>query len=318
MLSAIHGRFCSIAAIAAMLACTLDIDPARAENPWGAEYFPNVVLTTQDGTRVRLYDDLLKGKSVAVNVIFTECRDACPLETAKLRELQRILSDRVGKDIFFYSISIDPTHDTPDVLKAYAKKFDVGPGWQFLTGTPEDIKLVTKKLGLSGARDTATREGHSATLMVGNEPTGQWMKNSSTDNPRFLAATLATFFGWKDTQSRRNYTEARPLEISNGQFLFQNGCSACHTIGEGDKIGPDLLGITERRQRDWLMKYILVPDEMIATGDPVATALLKKYKDVRMPNLGLARDEVADVLTYVEERSSLLRKKARTVAPLQP
>src|SRR5262245_20138281 len=95
---------------------------ALAANPWGASYFPNVPLITQDGTPVRFYDDLLKGKAVAINLIYTSCKDECPLETARLVQVQRLLGDHVGKDIFFYSISIDPKRDTPAVLKAYAEK----------------------------------------------------------------------------------------------------------------------------------------------------------------------------------------------------
>ena len=109
-----------------------------------------VVDTTpqQDGKLVHFYDDLLKGKAVAVNLIYTRCTASCPLETAKLAQVQRLLGARVGKDVFFYSISIDPTHDTPLVLKAYAQKFHAGPGWLFLTGKEEDIRLVGRKLGL--------------------------------------------------------------------------------------------------------------------------------------------------------------------------
>src|SRR5256886_13560217 len=77
--------------------------PASADNRWGADYFPNVPLVTQDGATVRLYDDLLKGKSVAINVIYTSCKDECPLETARLAQLQRLLGERMGKEIFFYS-----------------------------------------------------------------------------------------------------------------------------------------------------------------------------------------------------------------------
>src|SRR5215467_13370433 len=80
---------------------------------WGPDYFPNVPLTTQDGDTVRFYDDLLKGKAVAINLMYTSCKDECPLETARLVQLQRVLGDRVGKDLFLYSISIDPRHDTP-------------------------------------------------------------------------------------------------------------------------------------------------------------------------------------------------------------
>jgi protein SCO1 len=301
----------SMAVIGAVLVNLFACAHAAAANPWGADYFPNVPLTTQDGTTVRFYDDLLKGKSVAINVIFTQCTDVCPLETAKMRELQKILGDRMGKDIFFYSISTDPKHDTPEVLKAYAEKFNAGPGWLFLTGKPEDIKLITRKMGLSGTQDTGVREGHSARLMVGNEPTGQWMKNSATDNPRFLAATLETFLGWKSEQPAKSYAEARPIRADNGQAVFQNGCSSCHTIGQGDKIGPDLAGVNERRARDWLTRYILVPNEVLAAGDPIATALFDKYKKIPMPNLGLARDEVADVLAYVEAQSGLVRKTAK-------
>jgi protein SCO1 len=307
-----HKVWTSILAAGATLACILDIGPAFAGNRWGADYFPNVELITHEGKTVRFYDDLLKGKSVAINVIFTSCPDVCPVETAKLRELQKILGERVGNDIFFYSISTDPIRDTPPVLKAYAEKFNVGPGWLFLTGKAEDIALVTKKLGLLVGRDTGPRENHSSSLMIGKEPTGQWMKNSATDNPRFLAATMETFLGWTAVQPQKAYTEARPIKISNGQFLFQNGCSACHTIGKGDKVGPDLLGVTERRDREWLTRYILVPDEMLAANDPIATTLFKKYKEIRMPNLGLARDEVAELLAYVEASTANLRKRSDT------
>jgi protein SCO1 len=122
---------------------------ARAANAWGADYFPNSLLTTQDGQVVHFYDDVLKGKNVAINLIYTRCTASCPLETAKLAQVQRLMKDRIGKDIFFYSISIDPKHDTPEVLKAYSKKFHAGPGWTFLTGSKEDIREISKKLGLS-------------------------------------------------------------------------------------------------------------------------------------------------------------------------
>jgi protein SCO1/2 len=299
------------AALLTGAAALIESGPALGDNRWGANYFPNVELTTQDGKTVRLYDDLLKGKSVAINVIFTECTDVCPLETATLAQLKRHLGDRVGKEIFFYSISIDPKRDTPPVLKAYAEKFGAGgPGWLFLTGKPEDIQLVTKKLGLSRTRDAATRDGHGSILMVGNEATGQWMKNSALDNPGFLAARIGVFFGWKDLQPQESYAEARPLPSDAGRYLFQSRCSSCHTVGQGDKIGPDLADVTARRERAWLTRYIQVPDKVLAEGDPVATALFKKYKDVRMPNLRLGQDDVTVVLSYLDTQSKLLRAKA--------
>src|SRR5437899_10436998 len=116
----------------------LSIGVAVAGTPWGADYFPNVPLITQDGTTVHFYDDLLKGKKVAINLIYTSCKDECPLETARLVQLQQLLSDRVGKDVFFYSITIDPQQDTPAVLKPYAEKFGVGPRCLFRIGKEDD------------------------------------------------------------------------------------------------------------------------------------------------------------------------------------
>jgi protein SCO1 len=304
--------------LTAALALLLAAGGAAAQARWGADYFPNVELVTHEGKTVRFYDDLLKGKSVAINVIFTECGDTCPLQTAKMRELQRVLGERVGRDIFFYSISIDTQRDTPAVLKAYAEKFGIGPGWLFLTGKDENVKAALRKLGLASGKDPASLEAHRTSLMVGNEPSGQWMRNSSLDNPRFLAATLETFLGWSAAPSRPAYVQAKPIDITHGQFVFQNGCASCHTIGGGDKIGPDLLGVTQRRPRDWLTRFILVPNELIAAGDPVATALFHQYKRVPMPNLGLARDEVDDVLAYLDQRAAAHDTKAKAAAASRP
>src|SRR5712664_1293479 len=118
------------AAVLAAGPVLLDSATAAAGGPWAAEYFPNVPLTTQDGTVVHFYDDLLKGNAVVINLIYTRCSASCPLETAKLVQVQRLLGDRVGRDVFLYSISIDPKHDTPEVLKAYAERFHLGPGWR--------------------------------------------------------------------------------------------------------------------------------------------------------------------------------------------
>ena len=273
---------------------------------WGADYFPNTVLTTQDGKKVRFYDDLLKGKSVAVNVIYTSCTDECPLETARMAEVQRLLGDRMGKDIFFYSISIDPEHDTPQVLKEYAKKFGVGPGWQFLTGNKEEIKLLTKKLGLSRTSDAFNKDGHASSLMLGIEPSGQWMRNSAVDNPRFLAATISNFNGWSNPLAASDYAQAKPLVINRAQLTFESKCASCHAIGGGDKIGPALRGVTERRDPAWLARYIREPDKMLAEGDPTAVMLFAKHKQVIMPNLGLDEEDVTLMIAFLKAQDRVL------------
>jgi protein SCO1/2 len=286
-------RTAAVAALAAAMLAT----PAAASRT-AAERFPNVPLVTQDGKTVRFYDDLIKGKpAVAINVIFTECTEVCPLETANLAALSRALGERFGRDIQFYSISIDPKRDTPRVLKEYAAKFDAK--WLFLTGRPEDIQLLTKRIGLVRSRDAAASSHHAAQLLVGSEATNQWSRHSAVDNPEFLAARMGTFLGWRDSAPQRSYAEARPLSVDDGQRLFQSRCSACHSIGKGDAIGPDLAGVSARRERAWLTRYVQAPDAMLAAGDPVATGLFQKYRQVRMPNLKLSTSEAGAIVSYL-------------------
>jgi protein SCO1/2 len=100
------------------------------------------------------------------------------------------------------------------------------------------------------------------------------------------------------------------MEPEGGQRIFQSKCSVCHTLGQGDKLGPDLLGVTARRERAWLTRYIQAPDEMLAAGDPTAAALFKQYKQMPMPNLRLGASEVSAVISYLEARQAAVPKPA--------
>ena len=285
-----------------------------ADNPrWGAGYFPNVVLTTQDGVPVRFYDDLVKGKIVAISLIYTTCKYACPLETARLAQVAKLLGDRMGRDVFFYSITIDPEHDTPQVLKEYAEKFHAGPGWTFLTGKPADIELISKKLGLYSEPNPRNPDGHTPMLLVGNEATGQWMRNSATDNAKFLARTIGDWLNSFQTAKRSapSYATVPAMALDRGEYTFRNHCAACHTIGRGDLVGPDLRGVTAKRDRQWLSRFITVPDQVLASGDPTARALAAKYKQVLMPNLGLGSADAEVLIDYLKKQSA-----AATDAPV--
>jgi protein SCO1/2 len=277
-----------------------------------------VSLTTQDGATVHFYDDLIKGKIVVIELIYTHCIDACPLETARLAQVQKLLGDRVGKDIFFYSITIDPKQDTPEVLKAYAEKFHAGPGWLFLTGNKDDIDLISKKLGLYSPPNPRNRDGHIPAVLLGNETTGQWIRNSATDNPRFLAVMIGDWLNsWRNNSAKetKSYADAPKLDLGDkGQYVFKTHCAACHTIGRGDTIGPDLLGVTSIRDRAWLRRYIATPEKLLADKDPIAVALFEKYKQVNMPNLRLADVDVNAVISFMEARTAASRPSDRPAA----
>ncbi len=319
-----RSRILGLAATAAFILAIIyfQVTPvARAldNSRYGANYFPNVELTTQDGQKVHFYDDVLKGKTVAIDLIYTHCVDSCPLETARLVQVQKLLGDHMGKDVFFYSITIDPKRDTPEVLKAYMEKFHVGPGWTFLTGKKEDIDLISKKIGLYSDPDPNNRDGHTPGLLIGNEPTGQWMRNGAADNPSFLSNLLLNWMGnWKEStqQAKVNYADAKPLDLDRGRYMFGRHCAACHTIGHGDKIGPDLLGVTNVRDREWLARFIATPDLVLAQKDPIATALFEKYKQVQMPNLREADEDVKAIIDFLA-RSTAEPSSAKDSTPAE-
>ena len=294
-------------------ALLLSTKPAAADGP-DRSHFPNIELITQDGRKVHFYDDLIKGKIVAIDLIYTTCHYACPLETARLAQVQKKLGDRVGKDIFFYSISIDPEHDTPEVLKAYMVKFNVGPGWTFLTGKKEDIDFLSKRLGL-WSNPSVNADGHIPHLLIGNEATGQWVRSSALDNPSFQARMIGDFldnFKHDKPAEQKVAADGSPLRnFDKGQYLFGRDCIACHTIGHGDKVGPDLLGVTHVRSRQWLTQIIQTPDKLLEEKDPVATALYKRY-GVRMPNIYVSDMDANYIIGYLEAQSEAHERQAST------
>jgi protein SCO1/2 len=288
-----------------------------ADSHWGESHFPNVELITQHGKKVRFYDDLIKGKVVAIELIYTTCKYNCPLETARMVQLQKLMGNRMGKDVFFYSITIEPEHDTPEVLKAYADKYHVGPGWLFLTGKEADIKLISRRLGLDSLPNGNDPDGHTPSLLIGNEATGLWMKNGALDNTKFIAMKIEQLMGYGAQAvdiGSANRNEAVKLNIDKGQYLFATRCAACHTIGNGDKVGPDLLGVTNVRDRAWLTRIIVEPDKLIEEKDPIATSLFKKYKEIRMPRLNLPDADVNTLIEYMKLQSDRVgnSEKART------
>jgi protein SCO1/2 len=276
-------------------------------SPWGEGYFPNVELVNQDGKTVRFYDDLLKGKVVAINFIYTHCGDTCPVETASLRQVYKLLADRMGKDIFFYSISIDPKHDTPKVLKEYAERFKIGSGsgWSFLTGSKADTTLLRKKLGLFRDGIEAGKLGeHNTSFLIGNESTGQWIKRSPFDEPKVLAWLLGRSLSHARTDQKTelaNYAQAQKIpKIGKGEELFRSRCDSCHSLGAIDGLGPGLQGVTQRRDRAWLIRWLKMPDRMLEEKDPVATELFNRYQKLSMPNLRLSDAEIEALINYME------------------
>jgi protein SCO1/2 len=141
-------------------------------DPPAKQYFTDVVLINQDGQRLRLYSDLLRGKTVIFDTFFASCKNSCPRMSAVFSDLQERLGKRLGNGVLLLSLTVDPQTDTPEKLKAYADHFHAKPGWMFLTGNPEDVQFALNKFG----QRVEQRENHFNLYIVGNEATGLWKK----------------------------------------------------------------------------------------------------------------------------------------------
>ncbi|MBD2839998.1 SCO family protein [Pseudomonas sp. JM0905a] len=158
----------------------------------GDDRFPNPTLVTHLGRKVRFYDDLLRGKVVVLNMMYASCGRNCPTATANLRKVQRMLGERVGRDIFMYSITLQPELDQPHHLQEYVDKFDIGPGWEYLTGDPQDILDLRYALGFYDVDPLVdgNQLTHTGMVRIGNEPIGRWTMSPALTDPEHILAAI--------------------------------------------------------------------------------------------------------------------------------
>lgn len=157
----------------------------KAEDEAARRYFTDTLLTDQDGVVRRFYTDLIRGRKVLINFGFTTCKGVCPAMARNLRAVQTRLGPRAS-EVTILTITVDPVNDTPAALKRFAEQMKAGPGWRFLTGTPERVSLVLSRLGGKAPRP----EEHSAVLLIGDARTGNWVKTSSMDRPEAIVALI--------------------------------------------------------------------------------------------------------------------------------
>ena len=144
---------------------------AQTENA-AAKYFGDVELLDQDGRTLKFYTDVIQGKTVIINALFTTCTGVCPTMSRTFARIQEAVGPRLGKDVFLVSITVDPETDTPAKLKQYAQKFHARKGWSFLTGKKENVDAALYKLG----QYVEQKSDHTSIVIVGNEATGLWKK----------------------------------------------------------------------------------------------------------------------------------------------
>lgn len=170
--------------------------PAAARPPSLAAqrgWLPNVPLVTHTGETVRFYDDLIRDRTVLFNFFVVACPDGtCPSATANLRAAQDLLGDRMGRDVFFYSISLRPAEETPAVLREYASLFNPKPGWLFLSGAPQDIDFLRRSQGFVDNDPERDKDVtlHTAMARYGNDRLERWGALSVRSSAKSIASTF--------------------------------------------------------------------------------------------------------------------------------
>lgn len=178
----------------------LDMEAAKeareAREKIRRQHFPNVTLLTHEGKPVKFYDDLIKGKSVMINVMYATCQGVCPGITANLVNVQKLLGKRVGREIFMYSLTLKPEQDSPQALNHYRQMHGIGPGWTLLTGKPADVELLRQKLGFTSPNPVTDKDTsqHIGNVRYGNEPLMLWGACPGSTSPKFMIELVSRVF----------------------------------------------------------------------------------------------------------------------------
>ncbi|HEY6184639.1 MAG TPA: SCO family protein [Terriglobales bacterium] len=156
-------------------------------------YFPNVILRTQDNKKVRFYDDLIKGRIVTINFFYAKCEEVCPLITMNLVKVQKLLGERVGRDVVMNSITLKAETDTPAILKEYQEMHRIGPGWNLLTGEPRDVELLRRSLGFINPDPRVDKDvtQHIGNVRYGNEPLMLWAACPGMAHAEWIAESIS-------------------------------------------------------------------------------------------------------------------------------
>ena len=180
-----------------------------------AGYFPNVLMRTHEDKPIRFYDDVIHGdKTVLINFMYTVCTGKCPGTTDNLLEVQSLLGNRVGRDVFMYSITLDPERDSPKALRDYAEMYEVKPGWQFLTGDKADIETLRRKLGFvdPDPKRDADPANHAGVIVYGNEAIDRWAACPAKAKPE----NIIDLIDWMNRTRLPNYQGLnRPRKIES-------------------------------------------------------------------------------------------------------
>lgn len=168
------------------------VSAGAALKPPRTDYFTNVVVETHRGEKMRFYDQVLRGKRVVINMMYTACAGICPGNTANLKRVHELLAGHLGKDVFMYSLTLRPEFDRPDALAAYMKQYGIDSGWTFLTGVPAEMDVIRRRLGFYDIdpKVDANLAQHTGMVRIGNEALDRWCMVPALSSPKQICRAI--------------------------------------------------------------------------------------------------------------------------------
>jgi len=191
-------------------------DQARTSGPTKIS-IPDATVLDQNGRKLRFYTDLVKGKTVAINFIFTTCTTICPPMTANFAKVQKTMMAHGQKEFYLISVSVDPENDTPAKLKAYAEMFHARPGWTFVTRTRAELQLIWQAFSVYSG---GAKQDHAPTVVIGNDDRNSWTYASGLASATKLVTVIESI------QQNQNTEKAPAPGIKENPGMTDTGIAS--------------------------------------------------------------------------------------------
>ncbi|HEY2963666.1 MAG TPA: SCO family protein [Pyrinomonadaceae bacterium] len=184
--------------------------PGSGSDAFSSTKIPDAEVLDQNGKQLNFYSDLIKGKTVAINFIFTTCTTICPPLTATFRRVQQDARAQ-GLDVQLISVSVDPITDTPERLRDFAAKFKAEPGWTFVTGEKARIDSVLQALGAA----VSNKNDHTPMILIGNDESDYWTRAYGLTSPAKIVDLLSAAAKRKASASFKDRGVQLPYDSAN-------------------------------------------------------------------------------------------------------
>lgn len=274
-------RLAPIVALAglALAGCGAEPEGPEADDPEAPEArvprgkrsdgFSNIALRTQHGEEVRFYDDLVKDKVVIINLMYTQCPKICPGTTANLTRLHDLFGERMGRDLFLLSLTIDPEVDDPAQLKRYWEAFGSRPGWLYLTGDYDEIDELRHQLGVYDPDPIvdADKTQHSGIVTFGNDRTDRWAALPALMRVDQMAETIVRFTRddeWTPRRELRRLAAGGPEAHRARGILREIQADRARVVIEHEDIPDLMMAMTMAFEvPDWELVEGLAPGQAV-------------------------------------------------------